>query len=148
MNPEITQLLNKHHIYFIPCSDSKYQAFFCGTSWGNYLIYPHYDLEKMHHFIKSCGGIYKLFDIEIPFPQSNKKLFDLFGASTVGSKLEFHPDFLVESSPEEFYDPDIKINAERGLISYRHGDQVFHFWDATAVVDETLPGVHLRRFNG
>ncbi len=95
-------------LYYIP-SDNEYTSYFLKRSWGNYLFFPHPDVEKMYPFILASGGVYKVFDSKLPYSFYNKTLFDKFGAPTIGVKRSFHEDFLIESCPGDYFDVDLKI---------------------------------------
>lgn len=112
------QSLNQLGLYYIP-SDNGYTAYFLKRSWGNYLFFPHPEVDKLYPFILASGGIYKVFDSQLPYPFYNKKLFDKFGAPTIGVNREFHEDFLIESYPGDYFDVDLTIEAPRFEIKLK-----------------------------
>lgn len=130
---------NQLGLYIIP-SEGHYLSYFLKRSWGNYLFFPHSDVDRMFPFILASGGIYKVFDHTIPFPGTNKLLFDKFGAPTVGTGLEHHVDFLVESCPDDYYDIDLTIN--NGCFELMILKEKFVFLDA---VSQVPPAGHLLR---
>ena len=129
MKSQQTTFLNKHHIIVIPQSTGPFYSYFVRRSYGNYLFFPHGDLEPMFNFFKSQGGIYKVFDINLPFPYMNQRLFDIFGASSIGPEIDFHSDFKIEKMNEEFHDPDLFLNEHS--FQLKQIETVFHFSDKT-----------------
>lgn len=125
--------LNELKIYCIPDEGGNRMAYYIIRSWGNYLFFPHPDVKNMYPFFKAQGGIYKVFDFETPFPFYNADLFTIFGASTVGSKLSYHPDFLVEDYGADYLDPDLKM--EDGIFELNHKNNSFTFLDHNQVRD-------------
>jgi hypothetical protein len=119
---------NQLGLYYIP-SENEYTAYFLKRSWGNYLFFPHPEVEKMYPFILASGGIYKVFDTQLPYPFYNKKLFDKFGAPTIGVQREFHEDFLIESYPGDYFDVDLKIEGPRFQLMVKNS--LFTFVDAS-----------------
>jgi len=98
----------------------------------------------MYPFILASGGIYKVFDTQLPYPFYNKQLFDKFGAPTIGVQKEFHEDFLIESYPGDYFDVDLKIEGNDFRLMLKKG--LFTFTDGPAVRSGT-EGVHLFRLN-
>ena len=117
---------NKKGLYYIP-SENGYIAYFLKRSWGNYLFFPHPEVEKMYPFILASGGIYKIFDHCLPYPFYNKTLFDKFGAPTIGTSKDYHEDFLIEKYPEDYFDIDLTINSN--YFTLKTKDYVFEFID-------------------
>ena len=117
--------LNSQKIFCIPSHNQRWMSYFIVRSWGNYLFFPHPDVSNMYPFIKSQGGIYKVFDGEIPFPFYNAEIFTLFGASTVGPGLTSHPDFQIEAFGEDYFDADLYI--DRGHFRLLHQREEFIF---------------------
>jgi hypothetical protein len=124
-NPQWNQL----GLYIIP-SDGYYLSYFLKRSWGNYLFFPHPEIDQMFPFILTSGGIYKVFDSALPFPGTNKRLFDKFGASTIGLKREHHEDFLIESFPDRYFDVDLQINNGQFVLKIK--GESFCFLDSEA----------------
>lgn len=124
-NPQWNQL----GLYIIP-SDGYYVSYFLKRSWGNYLFFPHPEIDKMFPFILASGGIYKVFDSALPFPNTNKRLFDKFGAPTIGLQREYHKDFLIESFPNEYFDMDLQVNNGQFLLKIK--GESFCFVDSEA----------------
>lgn len=120
---------NQLGLYIIP-SEGHYLSYFLKRSWGNYLFFPHPDVDRMFPFILASGGIYKLFDANLPFPETNKRLFDKFGAPTIGTGRDYHVDFLVESVPEDYFDVDLSVSPQKFELTIKH--EVFSFLDAGA----------------
>lgn len=127
---------NQLGLYYIP-SENDYTAYFLKRSWGNYLFFPHPEVEKMYPFILASGGIYKVFDTQLPYPFYNKKLFDKFGAPTIGVQREFHEDFLIESYPGDYFDVDLKIEGPRFQLMLKNG--LFTFVDASPETSTPAP---------
>jgi hypothetical protein len=124
-------------LYFIP-SSGHYTSYFLKRSWGNYLFFPHPEVDKMYPFILSCGGIYKVFDFTTPFPFYNKQLFDKFGAPTIGTKALHHPDYLIEHMPEDYFDVDLKLGPSS--IQMKIQKKLFLFKDTDS--EDYLDGAH------
>ncbi|MBY0515506.1 MAG: hypothetical protein K2P81_01265 [Bacteriovoracaceae bacterium] len=122
-NPQWNQL----GLYYIP-SEGHYQSYFLKRSWGNYLFFPHPNVDQMFPFILASGGIYKVFDSTLPYPGMNKKLFDKFGAPTIGVQREHHEDFLIESFPSDYFDVDLEIKASQFILKIKRDP--FCFLDA------------------
>lgn len=117
---------NELGLYYIP-SKGNYVSYFLKRSWGNYLFFPHPEVENMYPFFIASGGVYKVFDTTLPFPSYNRELFNKFGAPTIGCDLEFHPDFQIEKYNEDYFDVDLKIKDHSFLLQF-HGS-LFHFKD-------------------
>lgn len=134
---------NKLGLYRIP-STGVYQSYFLKRSWGNYLFFPHPDIERMYPFIIASGGIYKVFDSALPYPHFNKVLFDKFGAATIGPPFAYHEDFLIEKMGEDYFDVDLHLNP--GIFRLRVRGEEFIFVDTFASVANTDGNV-LRRLS-
>ncbi len=119
--------LNQLGIFLIPDETQTRMAYYVLRSWGHYLFFPHPGVKNMYPFFKSQGGIYKVFDHQVPFPYYNGELFKIFGASTIGSTLEHHPDFLVEEWGVDYGDPDLNISS--GVFELVHKKINFRFLD-------------------
>lgn len=119
--------LNELKIYCIPDEGGNRMAYFIIRSWGNYLFFPHPEVKNMYPFFKAQGGIYKVYDFEIPFPFYNGDLFTVFGASTIGSKLSYHQDFLVEDYGTDYLDPDLAM--KDGIFELNHKKVKLTFLD-------------------
>lgn len=130
--------LNRLGIYLIPDETESRMAYYVLRSWGHYLFFPHPGVKNMYPFFKSQGGIYKVFDHLVPFPYYNGELFRIFGASTIGSTLEHHPDFLVEEWGVDYGDPDLQINA--GVFELVHKKINFRFLETQN--SQTILGVN------
>lgn len=120
---------NQLGLYRIP-STGAYQSYFLKRSWGNYLFFPHPDVERMYPFILASGGIYKVFDSALPYPHFNKVLFDKFGAATIGPQRDFHEDFLIEKLGADYFDVDLGFSA--GVFRLRVKEETFLFVDTLA----------------
>lgn len=131
---------NQLGLYFIP-SDGHYLSYFLKRSWGNYLIFPHPEIDPMFPFILASGGIYKVFDSTLPFPFTNQRLFDKFGAPTIGTGLQHHVDFLVESCPDDYFDIDLTISEHEFCLKIQQ--ETFIFIDGDT--NPSRPGNILRR---
>ena len=134
---------NKLGLYYIP-SDTGYQSYFLKRSWGNYLFFPHAEIEQTFSFIIASGGLYKVFDKTLPFKQVNQKLFNKFGAPTIGTLREFHPDFQIEKYGEQYQDIDMTI--ENDIFTYTLlSGEVFTFIDNESLLSKqenyTLPRI-------
>lgn len=95
----------------------------------------------MFPFILASGGIYKVFDSTLPFPFTNQRLFDRFGAPTIGTGLQHHVDFLVENCPEDYFDIDLTIHQNQFCLKIQ--EETFIFIDGTYRSD--IPGNLLSR---
>jgi hypothetical protein len=102
-------------------------AYFIIRSWGNYLFFPHPDIGQMYPFFKGQGGVYKVFDSEIPFPFYNGEIFRIFGAPTIGSGLSYHEDFLIEEYGVDYADQDLKL--EGGIMHLQLPELKLTFYD-------------------
>jgi hypothetical protein len=121
---------NQSGLYHIP-SDSGYHSYFLKRSWGNYLFFPHPQVDQLFPFILASGGIYKVFDATTPYPYYNKLLFDKFGAPTIGLNIDYHPDFLVEKYPDDYFDVDLSIIEKTFMIKIKGHQLTFRdqpFW--------------------
>ena len=132
---------NQLGLYYIP-SENEYTAYFLKRSWGNYLFFPHPEVEKMYPFILASGGIYKVFDTHLPYPFSTTKLFDKFGAPTIGVQREFHEDFLIESYPGDYFDVDLKIQGHHFELMLKNS--LFTFVDASPETHDHPPQMLFR----
>lgn len=119
---------NQLGLYYIP-SENGYTAYFLKRSWGNYLFFPHPEVEKMYPFILASGGIYKVFDYSLPYSFYNKKLFDKFGSPSIGLTREYHEDFLIEQYPADYFDVDMAI--EKDIFRIKMKNQTFEFIDGS-----------------
>jgi hypothetical protein len=131
---------NKLGLYFIP-SEGHYVSYFLKRSWGNYLFFPHPEIDLMFPFILASGGVYKVFDSTLPYPYTNKRLFDLFGAPTIGTGLDHHVDFLVENHPHDYFDVDLTITEHE--FALKIGRENFRFIDGPLLTER--PGNNLSR---
>ena len=131
---------NQIGLYYIP-SENGYTAYFLKRSWGNYLFFPHPEVEKMYAFILASGGIYKVFDHTLPYSFYNKKLFDKFGSPTIGLEREYHEDFLIEKFPEDYFDVDMSI--EKNIFRLKMKNQTFEFIDG---VPQKIESEHIQLF--
>lgn len=98
-NPE----WNKLGIIFIP-SECGRVSYFVKRSWGNYLFFPHPQTDQFFESAKARGGIYKVFDNQINFPQMNERIFCKFGAQTVTCSSLKRAEFPIEKFGEEYFD--------------------------------------------
>jgi hypothetical protein len=117
---------NKLGLYFIP-SENNYVSYFLKRSWGNYLFFPHPEIENFFPFIIGSGGLYKVFDCALTYPFYNKLLFDKFGAPTIGAARNYHEDFLIEQYPDEYFDVDLKLIEQTFHLKIKN--QAFAFND-------------------
>jgi hypothetical protein len=127
LSQALIQELNQSKLYCIPQVEGGRMAYFLIRPWGNYLFFPHPEIKNMYPFFKGQGGIYKIIDSAIPFPYYNGELFRIFGASTVGSPLSYHEDFLVEEYGIEYFDPDLHI--QDGVIHLTLPQLQLRFYD-------------------
>ena len=134
---------NRLGLYMIP-SHGGHTSYFLKRSWGNYLFFPHPEIENMFPFILSCGGVYKVFDCTLPFCYYNKLLFDKFGAATIGPERDHHEDFLIEKFPDEYFDVDMKLL--NNAFNLQIKDQSFLFLDVDSKA-ETPEAHHLLRYH-
>lgn len=107
--------LNQIGLYYIPYKD-QYYSYFLKRAWGNYLFFPHPEIEKLYPFIIDNGGIYKVFDFSLPFKFYNKELFVKFGASTIVKEQTFESSFRCETFGIDYFDMDIKLTNQQILI--------------------------------
>lgn len=117
---------NQLGLYYIP-SENDYRAYFLKRSWGNYLFFPHPDVDRLYPFILASGGIYKVFDCSLPYSFYNKKLFDKFGAPTIGVERDYHEDFLIEKYPQDYFDVDLSV--ENNIFRLKTKKHTFEFID-------------------
>lgn len=136
---------NKIGLFYIP-SPTGFRSYFLKRSWGNYLFFPHPDIESMFPFFIGSGGIYKVFDFTLPFPQMNKNLFNKFGAPTIGPSQEFHPDFQIEKYGVNYQDVDLKLGAHSAIYSFIKGD-TFTFLDNEELTELNSPYTLKRIYN-
>jgi hypothetical protein len=127
LSSQIVKDLNLKKIFCIPSQNQRWMSYFIIRSWGNYLFFPHPDVSNIYPFIKGQGGIYKVFDEAVPFPFYNAEIFTLFGASTIGSNLIYHPDFQIEKYGEDFSDVDLRI--DQGIFKLNHQKEEYSFYD-------------------
>ena len=127
---------NQIGLYYIP-SENGYTAYFLKRSWGNYLFFPHPEIEKMYPFILASGGIYKVFDHSLPYSFYNKKLFDKFGSPTIGLERDYHEDFLVEKFPDNYFDVDMSI--EKNIFRLKLKNINFEFIDGSGHEENSTP---------
>jgi hypothetical protein len=127
--------LNEHKIFCIPQNEGQRMAYYVLRPWGNYLFFPHPDVTNMYPFFKGQGGIYKVFDTTVPFPFYNGELFRIFGASTVGSPLTHHTDFLVEEFGKEYFDQDLLL--QDGVFDLQLSKLKLRFFDLYSTPSDT-----------
>jgi hypothetical protein len=127
LDPKVVAYLNSKKVFCIPSQNKRWMSYFIVRSWGNYLFFPHPDISNMYPFIKTQGGIYKVFDETIPFPFYNTQIFTLFGASTVGAAPSFHKDFQIEIFGEDYFDIDLAI--EQAVFKLFHLKEELRFVD-------------------
>jgi hypothetical protein len=125
----LKQQLDQLGILYIPYSQGPFTSYFIKRSWGNYLIFPHPEVENLKAHMDGSGGIYKVIDLELPFPWYNKWLFDRYGASTIGPKNEWKHDFLIENVPENYYDVDLSLDEEASRIHLHYRQEKLIFLD-------------------
>lgn len=133
---------NQLGLYYIP-SGNGYMSYFLKRSWGNYLFFPHPEVDKMYPFILASGGIYKVFDHTLPYSFYNKKLFDKFGAPTIGLEREYHEDFLIEKYPDDYFDVDMMV--DKNLFKIKMKSHTFEFIDG-AIQNYQSESFRLYRF--
>ncbi len=92
----------------------------------------------MFPFFIASGGIYKVFDFCIPFPQMNQTLFNKFGAPTIGLKRDFHPDFQIEHYGVNYQDIDMKLEDNKAVYTFIKGD-TFTFLDNEELTSVSEP---------
>lgn len=115
---------NKLGIYFIPSSTGRV-SYFIKRKWGNYLFFPHPESDQFFSTAIARGGIYKVFDNEIPFPQMNARLFTKFGAQTVSHQALPRPDFAIEIWNRDYFDIDMKLEQDRWCLKIEGHEFIF-----------------------
>lgn len=131
---------NQRGLYFIPSTTGRV-SYFLKRKWGNYLFFPHPETEQFFSSAIARGGIYKVFDNEILFPQMNARLFTKFGAQTVAIEARPRPEFAIEIWNKDYFDIDMK--ADKGKWCLIIEGQEFTFLEDSS--QEHEPNFQLSR---